>query len=174
MALISFRALDITLKHSGITLREKLLLSDSGTSNGLTAAEISQKCSTAVFYIEAYKDDNYSEVSATGSGFFINGSGVAITCYHVLIGSKSARITRIGGDEYNVDKVVYGSATKDIAVIRVSKTSTGGQTVAGFPYLEFGSSSGARNGDDILYHLKSDGAAELAHKRDHQQLGQNG
>jgi S1-C subfamily serine protease len=150
--LISYNALSVTLKNTGMTLLEHLNAVESGSDGstaGLTGAQISQKCSTAVFYIEAFSDEAYEDPISSGSGFFISGDGVAVTCYHVLVGSKSARITRLGGDTYDVTDVVYGNAKRDIAIIRVSKTSTKGSAASSFPYLELGSSSAAKTGDAI-------------------------
>jgi len=56
----------------------------------LTAEEIYAKCSPAVFYIETF-DASGSELSS-GSGFFIDDKGTAVTNYHVIEDAYTAFI----------------------------------------------------------------------------------
>ena len=152
VAIISYRALDVKLKGGDMTLREYLEASGAigeSPDGGLTATEISELCSSAVFYIQVYSDADHSQAMASGSGFFVSGDGAAVTNFHVIKKAKSARITLTSGESYDVTDVIYASEDEDLAVLRVSKTSTSGQTVTAFDCLELGDSDAVKNGDTI-------------------------
>jgi hypothetical protein len=154
VAVISYRALNMRLKGGDMTLLEYLqaggAIGQSQNQNGsLSATEISEKCSSAVFYIEVYSDANHEKTMASGSGFFVNGDGAAVTNFHVIKKAESARITLTSGERYDVLDVIYASEDEDLAVLRVSKTSTSGKTVGAFDYLETGDSTAVKNGDTI-------------------------
>lgn len=161
VATVSYAALPVTIKGTKVTLASKLI--DSGVftqtqyndyydvgaikrreselasaptvsegSNELTAEEIYAKCSPAVFYIEVY--DAKGTAFATGSGFFIDSMGTAVTNYHVIENAYSAVIiTSDNQYEYEVAGVYDYSAEEDWAIIKIEGT--------GFPYLSFGSES---------------------------------
>ncbi|MBQ7566117.1 MAG: trypsin-like peptidase domain-containing protein [Oscillospiraceae bacterium] len=102
------------------------------TGAKLTAKEIYQKCSPAVFYIEVY-DAGGTPVSS-GSGFFISSGGAAVTNYHVIDGAYSAKILRAdNGAVSDVEGVYDYSEETDWAVLKVKGS--------GFPYLTAGSAS---------------------------------
>ncbi len=107
----------------------------------LSASEIADRVAPSVFYIEVY--DKNSKALGSGSGFFISSDGVAVTNYHVIEGSYSARITTVDGDMFNISNVIAFDENLDVAIIRVDKTSTNGKTVSGFP------STTTANSDDI-------------------------
>ena len=92
----------------------------------LTAEQIYKKASPAVFYIEVL--DNDGTVLKTGSGFFISGSGLAITNYHVVIGSTAMQITTDDGKVFDIAGIYDYDWKMDAALIQVDG--------AGFPYLE--------------------------------------
>ncbi len=108
----------------------------------LTASQISEKSAPSVFYIEVY--DSQSKVLGSGSGFFISSSGVAVTNYHVIEDTAAAQITTTNGRKYNVSDVIACDENLDVAIIRVEKKSTTGETVSGFPTLTMA------NSDDII------------------------
>ncbi|MCL1828710.1 MAG: trypsin-like peptidase domain-containing protein [Oscillospiraceae bacterium] len=155
--MISYSALSVRLKGGDMTLLEYLevtgALSSSGEA-GLTATRISEMCSPAVFRLEVYNDDSYRNSVRLGSGFFIDGDGLAVTNYHVIKNTKSARVTLISGKSHNVSGVVYANEEEDLAILRVSKTSAEGDSVRAFPFLEMGSRSAVRNGD-VIYTIGS-------------------
>ena len=95
---IAYNALSININNSSLTLYDTLLNSGVVTSESasldltsssvtatteMSAEEIYEKCSPAVFYIEVYDANGKSLQS--GSGFFINSDGTAVTNYHVLV-----------------------------------------------------------------------------------------
>jgi hypothetical protein len=171
MVLISYKALGVKAKGTDTTLLASLLskgvvsqsaITEAGADSLLTglattttsAAESSttlngsaiyKKCSSAVFYIEVYNSAGTAE--ASGSGFFITGDGVALTCYHVIDDTASAKVTTTDGSVYSVTHVLYYDEARDIAVIRVSKTASSGSSVSAFPYLTLGDVSAVSVGD---------------------------
>lgn len=118
----------------------------------LTAAEVSEKVSPAVFYIEVY--DSYGDATSSGSGFFIASEGVAVTNYHVIDGSYSAKITTIDGEKYTVTNVVAYDEALDVAIIRVSKTAASGKKVSGFSTVTMADSDKIKAGQ-VVYALGS-------------------
>lgn len=115
--------------------------------NVLSAVQISEKVSPSVFYIEVY--DANSKAVASGSGFFISSDGVAVTNYHVIEDTYSAKITTIDGSEYSVTNIISYDESLDVAIIRVSKASTGGKTVSSFPSLTLADSNQIKAGQTI-------------------------
>ena len=79
-----------------------------------------------MFYIEI--SDIKDKAIKTGSGFFIDSSGRAITNYHVVNGAAKATITTSDGTKHNVTGVYGYSKEDDLALLQVD----GGP----FPYLE--------------------------------------
>ena len=106
----------------------------------MSAEEIYEKCSPAVFYIEVYDANGKSLQS--GSGFFINSDGTAVTNYHVLEGGSSAKITLSdSGKVYNVEGVYDYDKNRDIALIKVEGS--------GFSYLETANSDEVKGGATV-------------------------
>ena len=127
------------------------------TSESLTARQISDRCSAAVFFMECYATDYYrdtNKVSSTSSGFFITADGIAVTNYHSIDGMAYANITLITGEKYPVEKVLYYDAGEDIAVLRISTLSAAGERTSAFSFLPMVSSDTVRNGD-ITYAIGS-------------------
>lgn len=114
------------------------------SSNRITAEQIYSKYSPAVFYIEVY--DASAKPLASGSGFFINSDGTAITNFHVIEGAHSAKITTIEGKNYNVEGVYSLDEGLDIAKIKVDGK--------GFPTVNI-DNSGNVMGGSIAYTIGS-------------------
>lgn len=145
VVLVSYAALEAQVKGTGETLAQKLIragafsaamydtyydvaaFENKDTVRELTAEEVYEKCSPAVFYIEVY--DKNGEAFASGSGFFIDEDGTAVTNYHVIEGAYSAMIKRSDtGAVYDVLGVYDYNAARDWAIIKVEGKD--------FPYLE--------------------------------------
>ena len=145
VVLISYAALEAEVKGTGKTLAEKLIeakafsaaeydtyynvseFENEGKSSTLTSEEIYKKCSPAVFYIEVY--DGQGKATGSGSGFFIDSDGTAVTNYHVIDGASSAKILRADTkDVYKVTGVYDYSEDGDWAILKIDGEN--------FPYLE--------------------------------------
>ncbi|MBR6259064.1 MAG: trypsin-like peptidase domain-containing protein, partial [Oscillospiraceae bacterium] len=166
-ALASYDALNTRLKGSSLTLLGFLtstgvISADAAATYGvknnssLSAAEIYENCADAVFFIETY--DKNGEQDSAASGFFISPDGVALTNYHVLELSHSAKVF-LGDDEENgldVTGVYKYNADEDWAVIQVAGKD--------FPCLELNTGN-VRPGDWVcaignplrLRHTMTDG-----------------
>lgn len=164
VATISYAALNATLKGSTITLAEKLI--DSGAldldyydyyydpdeilcmppenyvpkTKILSAVEIAEKCSPAVFYIETYSISGqpYSQ----GSGFFISSDGFAITNNHVIQNAEHVRVYTTDGYVYDNVKILDMTEEKDLALLKIESSDE-------FPYLEFGNSNSLKQGETV-------------------------
>ena len=155
---ISYAALAMGLKDSTETLAEKLIAKEALNAEtyanvysaakitdkenegkvALSAEDIYAKCSPAVFYIEI-QDKNGTALSS-GSGFFIDESGIAVTNYHVIGEAEKAVVTISGsGAKYDVSGVYYYSADHDIAVIQVN--GSGFKTLEVNPFPAKGAAS---------------------------------
>lgn len=119
----------------------------NSTKTTLTAMQISEKVSPSVFYIEVY--DSTNKAIASGSGFFISSDGVAVTNYHVIEDTNSAKITTINGKEYVVSNIISYDKNLDVAIIRVGKTATDGSSVYGFPSVTLADSDKIKAGQTV-------------------------
>ncbi len=145
VVLISYAALEAEVKGTGKTLAEKLIeakvftaeqykkhynvaeFENEDTDMTYSSEEIYKKCSPAVFYIEIY--DRSGKAVSSGSGFFIESDGTAVTNYHVIEGAHSAKIKRSdNGKIYKVVGVYDYSIDEDWAVLQIDGDN--------FPYLE--------------------------------------
>ena len=107
----------------------------------LDAEQIYTKCSPAVFYIEVF--NKYGSKLSTGSGFFVNDTGLAVTNYHVIEDSYSQKIQLANSNKkYNVKKIVKYNSTQDWAIIQVD--------ISGNSYLSIGDASTVVGGAKIF------------------------
>ncbi|MCL2045426.1 MAG: trypsin-like peptidase domain-containing protein [Oscillospiraceae bacterium] len=127
-------AATIVMRIIKADMRQRITL-----NNPLSAEEIYQLASPAVFYIEILDDED--EVIKTGSGFFISDSGLAVTNYHVIIGSQIAKITMDDGEVYDVSGIYDYEWKNDLALIQVD--------VSDVPYLHVGDSSNLLTGATV-------------------------
>ncbi|MBE6650609.1 MAG: serine protease [Ruminococcaceae bacterium] len=143
---ISHRALSTKLKGTDMYLNEKLTNLNvfsfetfvtvytqwTDAKKVLDAEEVYALCSPGVFYIEVY--DKSGKAFATGSGFFIDDKGTAVTNYHVIEGAYSANAQLPGSDTMLKIEGVYDyNKENDWAVIKVNST--------GNKYLTLGDAS---------------------------------
>ncbi|MDD3350286.1 MAG: trypsin-like peptidase domain-containing protein [Eubacteriales bacterium] len=111
---------------------KSVVVNTNGISSvGLTAEQVYAKYSSAVFYIEIY--DAEGLFAKSGSGFFVDSNGTAITNYHVIDGASSAKITTTDGKTYNVEGAYGFDKNLDLAKIKVSGS--------GFPCVKMASSN---------------------------------
>ena len=105
----------------------------------LNAEEIYARCTPAVFYLEIYNSDGWAIKS--GSGFFLNENGVAVTNFHVISGASDAAAVLSDGRECHVSGVYNWNEEEDWAVIQVEGS--------GFSALTVGSESSAVGGAKV-------------------------
>ena len=105
----------------------------------VNAVSVAQKCANAVFYIEMYDEDGWN--LGSGSGFFIDPSGIAVTNYHVIDGCSSATVMLANGNVYDITGVYDYNIEKDIALIQV-----GGE---GFDVLQLGDCESIVAGEEV-------------------------
>ena len=118
----------------------------------LTAREIADRYTAAVFCLDLYETQQEIDAgvpAANASGFFISSDGVAVTNYHSIDGGIYALATLSTGESYPVEEVLYYDPEIDIAVLRVSKTSTAGSTTSAFACLELAGTEDLRPGDTV-------------------------
>lgn len=92
--------------------------------------EIISETEKATFTVYTY--DEFGSPLGSGSGFFIDDTGIGITNYHVLDGAVKAMLKTSDGQEYEIDKVLASDKNWDIikfSIISPSNTK--------FTYLNF-------------------------------------
>ncbi len=105
----------------------------------LTAKQIAEKCSPAVFYIETYSFNG--SLRGSGSGFFISEDGLAVTNCHVVTNSIHVKITTHDGTVYDDVEIIDYDGENDLVLLRVKGGS--------FPYLEMGNSDTVKQGEKV-------------------------
>lgn len=70
-----------------------------------------------------YTYDEYGAPSGSGSGFFIESTGVGVTNWHVLDKSVKALVKMPNGNQYEIDSVLCASAKKDLLVFKIKNTA---------------------------------------------------
>ena len=155
-------ALTFSYKDGSATVAERLVergaaSRDTVSALGLldrelTARQVADRHMAAVFCLDEY--DTQEEVdegtpSGNASGFFISSDGLAVTNYHSIDGAIHATATLSTGETYPVGAVVWYDPDIDLAVLRISPTSTDGKTTSAFAYLELVGTSDIRSGDTV-------------------------
>lgn len=157
-----YDALFFSYKNSSETVIERLVRQGNCSkaaanalgllNKRLTPRQIADRHMAAVFSIDTYKTEaqwNTSEPSGSATGFFISVDGLAVTNYHSIEGSLYAMATTVAGEVYPVKEVIYYDTAIDIAVIRISRTSTKNTTTSAFACLELAGTDEIRNGDVV-------------------------
>jgi S1-C subfamily serine protease len=106
----------------------------------LTGEQLYERCSSASFYIERYDTEGF--LMGIGSGFFITSDGLAVTNYHVISGSASAKITTADGTTYNVLGIYDYDEATDLALLQIDGS--------GFDYLGIGNSDSVTEGEGVF------------------------
>lgn len=119
----------------------------------LNARQIADRHMAAVFELDVYytkKAYKNNRSSNGGSAFFVSADGLAVTNYHILDSAVVATATLITGETFPVEKVLFYDPSADIALLKVSTTSTDKKTeVPFFSYLELSEEPELRRGDRV-------------------------
>ncbi len=169
LALMSYTALTLKLKNSDRTLIEQLYLDGAVSASDLkatrlsaalsagktdyTAAEIHEMSADAVVMLELFREEEdftKEKPSSHASAFFVTADGAALTSWHALDGVAHARAITLDGRRFDVSGVLWYDVLRDIAVIRISRTDTEGNSVRFFPYLDIGDSDAVYNGEPVV------------------------
>lgn len=121
----------------------------------LTARQTADRHMSAVFCIRTYETDleyRMGVPSGEASGFFITSDGLAATNYHTIEGALYATATLVTGEVYPVERVVYHDKGMDIALLKISQTSTDKAEAPAFAVLELAEEADLRPGD-VVYTL---------------------
>ncbi len=130
----------IVSRMANINLRQHITLNNSDSGRLPTSEEIYSLYSPAVFFIDVL--NSYGEPSKSGSGFFIDESGIAVTNYHVIEGASAAIITLPASQKtYDIAGVYCYNEEQDWAVIQVRGSE--------FPFLEIGSDKDVHTGQKV-------------------------
>lgn len=134
VAIVSHAALSSHLKGTETTLAQHLIAAgafekgkfdrvykpygETEQKEVLGAEQIYAKCSPAVFYIEILSENG--ELIGSGSGFFIDSKGTAVTNYHVIEAGPYAYAVPDGSEEkYYISGVYDYNKDEDWAVVKV-------------------------------------------------------
>ena len=106
-------------KESFMEPKEELTVEASSSNDKLDGTTIFEKYSPAVFMVYASNDIYTSQ----GSGFFIDGNGLAVSNYHVFKGTfKGEEAIMLSGSDkaYHVTKVIHNDEDDDFIIFRVN------------------------------------------------------
>lgn len=87
------------------------------TSCKKSLEQIIAETEPATFIVYTY--DEFGSPSGSGSGFFIEPSGIGVTNWHVLDKSVKAMIKTHDGRQFEIDSVLCASSKKDVLVFKV-------------------------------------------------------
>jgi V8-like Glu-specific endopeptidase len=105
-------------------------------------SDLVQKSKPSIFIINTY--DKEGNPITSGTGFFIDSKGIALSNYHVFEGAEKASITTFDGKKYVVNSIISQSQTLDL--IKFSIALPRPQT---FSYLSIANEK-PKEGDDVF------------------------
>jgi len=108
-----FTSVEYIANYSGTKVTEK----ENESKKKLSAEELFDKCSDSVFYVEVQSENGIP--LSSGSGFFIDEFGTAITNWHVVNGADKITVTLQNGETYEVENIWDYNPELDYAVISV-------------------------------------------------------
>ena len=98
----------------------------------LTARQIADRHMAAAFRLDVYYTNGAfgNDIRSNGgSGFFVTADGLAVTNCHTIEDALYANVSLITGETFPVEEVLFYDADADLALLRVSRTSTGRKRV---------------------------------------------
>ena len=130
--------ISVTWNDRNNTIDIETGLGEYNTRN-LTAKEIYNRCSDAIFYIKTFDIDG--DALSSGSGFFLDKNGKAVTNFHVLENAYSAVIIMADGTNYAVKGILGYDMKGDLAILQIEGNN--------FPFLSAGDSDEMTSGEKI-------------------------
>lgn len=125
----------------------------------LDARQVADRHMSAVFSLKMYHSKRAAEekrVDASASGFFITPDGIAVTNYHCIERAISGTAELITGESYPIEKVLFYDPGMDLAILKISKTSTAHRATSQFATLEIApSGTGDIRVGDTVYTMGS-------------------
>lgn len=118
----------------------------------LTARQVADQHMAAAFRLDVYYTDKAyrsQRRSNGGSGFFVTADGLAVTNYHTIEDAVQAIVTLITGETFPVEKVLFYDPVADLALLRISRTSSDKTQVPFFSFLEIAEEPALRRGDPV-------------------------
>jgi len=101
-----------------LTLLTFLMIAAAHSQKTLKA--LTKENEKSVFLVQCFNDKN--QLVSTGSGFFIDKTGVAYTNVHVIKDAYKAKIKTIDGKFYEIENIIDYNPTLDIAKIKIKNT----------------------------------------------------
>lgn len=144
----------------GVLLDRKLCSVGAADTLGLrgerlTARQTADRYLSAVLRLELYNDEAMQAAeeertsSSNASAFLISPDGLAVTNYHSIDGAVYGTATLVTGEVFAIESVLYYDADIDIAVIRISRANTLGETAARFNSIVLAGTDEVRVGDVV-------------------------
>lgn len=138
---------------SSSAARELGLLDDTITAREAADRHMAAICQMQTFGPAEEEDEEEDRELKAATAFFLTPDGIAVTNHHSLEDAESAIVTLITGEVFPVEGVLWFNEAADLAVIRVSRTVSGGlYTVPAFACLTAVSPADAYPGD-VVYAL---------------------
>ena len=104
-------------------------------------SDIINESEKATFIVYTY--DEFGTPSGSGSGFFIDESGIGLTNCHVLEGAAKAVIVTYDSSKYEIERILSADSKKDLLKFKIKNTNQ-----KTFSILKF-SSSATKKGDRV-------------------------
>jgi serine protease Do len=79
--------------------------------------DLVKKNEKSVFLVQCFNKQN--QIVSTGSGFFIDKSGIAFTNVHVIKDAYKAKIKTTDGKFYDIEKIIDYNSSLDVAKIKI-------------------------------------------------------
>ena len=112
----------------------------------LTARQVADRYTAAVVRLDMFRSGTAAKSNkpdTNASAFLISSDGIAVTNCHAIKDAKFINATLITGDTYPVESVLFLDGKIDIAVLKLSMTSTGRRTTSTFAHLDIAPSGTA-------------------------------
>ena len=142
----------LSYSYNGATLAQHMGKESAGMRL-LTARETADHAGASVFALHLYPSQQAYEKGTyrtDASGFFLTADGIAVTNYHSLKNSDVGVAILKTGEKFAVEGVLWADEKEDLAVIRISRTTTNGQvTTPAFAAATLAGSDEVYPGDKV-------------------------